>query len=471
MGLWEKIDDLNRSDMLPLHMPGHKRSDRIAPLAEVYAHDITEIDGFDDLHRPTGIIKNMCKKAASIYGADRAWISVNGSTAANEAAILAVCKPGDTVILPRASHRSVYYAIELGKLVPWYISTARYGDTSIYYPPTPDEVRGALRACPDCKCVIITSPTYEGLCADIPAIAEIVHAAGALLIVDSAHGGHITDMPDADIRVVSLHKMLPAPTQTSLLLMGRGATDRGVKPERISHYMDVFVSSSPSYVLMAGVDECLDYMETSLKSDLERTGKLLADMRNRCEEFLFTDISLISENSDPFKVVIQTKGGYMGGSEIYHLLREKYHIQCELAGAGFALALFSVMDEKEAFIRLSDALSDIEDMIDGELESGRTATREVIPVGADMYADHIPISIMIPGEAGASEYESVRFDESAIGRISASYVCIYPPGVPLIAPGEMIDIGIVRTYHKELERGLIIIGADNCEIPVLIQHE
>lgn len=471
MGLWEQIEKLHKSDMLPLHMPGHKRSDRISPLAEVYAHDITEIDGFDDLHHPTGMIKEMCDRAAGIYGAAHAWISVNGSTAANEVAILSVCDPGDIIIMPRASHRSVYYAVEMGGLNPWYISTSRFDETSIYFPPTPDEIRGALRACPDCRCVVITSPTYEGLCADIPAIARIVHEAGAILIVDSAHGAHITDMPDADIRIVSLHKMLPAPTQTALLLLGKDALKRGVRPDRISHYMDVFVSSSPSYVLMAGVDACLEYMETSFKSDLERMKGVLTTLRSGCEDLLFIDISPITEESDPFKVVILTKAGVLGGAEIYRILREKYHIQCELKGAGFALALFSVMDDEKAAKRLSDALQDIERELNERMESGQMTIPSHGPRQPDMYADHIPISMMTPSAAVRAEHETAAFDEDLIGHISAGYVCIYPPGVPVIAPGEMIDKAVVDTYLKETERGLIITGVEDGKVPVLRSNE
>ena len=478
MTLYDKLNELNKSDMLPLHMPGHKRSNVIPELAGIYGLDITEIDGFDDLHEPDGIIAEIEHRAAKLYGADRAWISVNGSSAALEAAILAVCKAGDEIIIPRASHKSIYHAIEIGRLKPVYIGTEMLRDTTILLPPAKDTIREACEAHPAAKCVVITSPTYEGLIADISGIADTVHSFGKVLIADSAHGAHLgfgeqssAIQAGADISVVSLHKMLPAPTQTALLLAG-SQSSTGSDAERISvffnhisHYMQVFQSSSPSYILMAGIEACVGYMEDRLAEDLSEAVRSAARFREELRGLKYLDVST-ENDADPFKVVIRSLNSRFSGRDLYMGLLQDHHIQCEMYGADYALAMFSPVDRDASFDRLRDALIALDEVMAQGPAVHAAESAAVFRAG--IYGLHIPEAVMMSAEAYEKASECLPLDEALIGRISASYICVYPPGIPVMVPGEVIDEDVCIRIKSGLENGLHITGLREGLVPVLI---
>ena len=488
--LLHRLEELRDSDMLPLHMPGHKRRNCNGHMSEVYGIDITEIDDFDDLHDPDGIIKDMEERFARLYGAGRAYLSVNGSTSCNEAAILSVCKRGDEIIIPRASHKSIYHAVEIGGLRPVYIRPPKPLLTGVIPPPSPDEVKRTLKEHPDVSCVVITSPTYGGLTADVEGIARTVHECGRVLIVDSAHGAHMgidqagTDRifpgpltQGADICVVSLHKMLPAPTQTALTLVGKGSDTRITG--RLRHYLDVFVSSSPSYVLMAGAGECLDYAERYLDRDLARSEGLLERFRTDCNALRFIDVSLIREDADPFKIVIRGKGAKISGQVLYERLRATHHIQCEMYGEEYVLALMSVLDDESSYDRLYQALKCEDDNLCEEItshgslaESGENPDTKPDVNGSDAQTSegmftYIPDRYTDPGEAVDSDHRQIYLDDKAHGLVAGSYICIYPPGIPVIIPGEIIDKRVTDIVRRGLEKGLKMTGITNGRIPVL----
>ena len=502
--LLHRLEELRDSDMLPLHMPGHKRRSGNGHMNEIYGIDITEIDDFDDLHDPDGVIKDMEKRFARLYGADRAYLSVNGSTSCNEAAILSVCRRGDEIIIPRASHKSVYHAIEIGGLSPVYVRTSESLIAGVIMPPSADEVELALREHPKASCVVITSPTYEGLIADVEGIARVVHERGKTLIVDSAHGAHrgvqVTEA-GADICVVSLHKMLPAPTQTALILVkdrhdrirhgenasgsSYAAADRdGETGEyllygRLRHYLDVFISSSPSYVLMAGAGECLNYMEKSLAKDLACSEGLLERFRTGCSALKFIDVSRIREDDDPFKIVIRGKYAKISGHALYDRLRIRHHIQCEMYGEEYVLALMSVMDDESSYDRLLQALKCEDDNLREEIISDESLIISDAKPGEGMNdnkADdlkpedlftYIPDRYMDPGEAVDLDSRPVLLDEKASGLVSGSYICVYPPGIPAIIPGEIIDKRVTDTVRRGLEKGLKLTGITDGRVSVL----
>lgn len=477
MTLYDKLSELNKSDMLPLHMPGHKRSDVIPEMAGIYGIDITEIDGFDDLHEPAGVIAEIEQRAAKLYGAGRAWISVNGSSAALEAAISAVCKAGDEIIIPRASHKSIYHAIEMRHLQPVYIGAEPMKDTGILLPPTADIVREACEAHPEARCVVITSPTYEGLISDISGIADTVHAYGMVLIADSAHGAHLgfgeqhsTLQDGADIAVVSLHKMLPAPTQTALLLTGsRSLTGAATEPftvsvDRNSHYMQVFQSSSPSYVLMAGIDACIGYMESRLTEDLAEAVRAASHFREELSSLKCLDI-VSEKNSDPLKAVIRIRGNGFTGRDLYMGLLREHHIQCEMYGSDYVLAMFSPVDSAASFDRLRDAIIELDDAF------AKSTVPEDEPSKSYTYGMHIPEAVMKPAEAYEIANEWRTLDEDLIGKISASYICVYPPGIPVIVPGETMDEDVYSRIKSGLENGLHITGLKNGMVSVLKEYE
>lgn len=463
MSLYERLIELNNSDMLPLHMPGHKRTNSSGAMSGYFGIDITEIDGFDDLHNPDGILLDMEKQAARIYGCDRAYISVNGSTGANEAAIMTACPHGTEIIMPRASHKSVYHAVELGHLRPVYIEHNTVKDTDITDAVSPDQVKEALESHPDCGCVLVTSPTYEGISADISRIAQIVHEHNAILIVDSAHGAHFglaEALPDnpikqgADLVIVSLHKTLPSPTQTALLLVNETNISDTYK---LQHYMSIFQTSSPSYILMAGIGECLNYMEKSGKENMDALLAQILKFKDDMSGLVNIDVNPVVDN-DPTKLIIRSKSNRLTGYRLYHELRDTYHIQCEMYSTDYCLAMLSVMDGDETFIRLVQALGQID-----ETYKDSIAVSGVEPENMEARANvrsHISQveSAMTPGEALALANSFIPIDGLMPGMVSAGYVMEYPPGIPILVPGEVVNNQIITYIKHRLEMHLNIVG-------------
>ncbi|MCR4896251.1 MAG: ornithine decarboxylase, partial [Lachnospiraceae bacterium] len=252
--LFEELTEYSESNILPCHMPGHKRKS-FGDLPEDFVKiDLTEVEGTDNLHEPSGILKDAEDRAALLCHARESFFLVGGSTAGILAAISAAVPAGGTLLLPRCCHRSVYHAMYLRRTTPVYLE-AETASCGIPEPPAPEEVAEKLFAHPEAAAVLITSPTYEGRFAEVRRIAEAVHAAGKTLIVDEAHGAHLgwsDALPEsaaqagADLVIQSTHKTLPAPTQTALL---HQCSDR-VSEERIRRFLRIYETSSPSYPLM-----------------------------------------------------------------------------------------------------------------------------------------------------------------------------------------------------------------------------
>jgi len=461
MSLLQKLSELNESDILPLHMPGHKRNVRAGVFRDILDIDITEIDGFDDLHNPEGVILDMEKQAARLYGAKHAYISVNGSTAANQAAILGMCPYGSEIMLPRASHKSIYYALELGQYVPVYLPHRVVKGTSITDAVRIEDVVEAYEAHPDCKCVVITSPTYEGISADVKAIADVVHSHNGVLIVDSAHGAHIglnnerlcegALSQGADLVIVSLHKTLPSPTQTALLLSGNTECNVSL----VEHYMKVFQSSSPSYILMAGVGECLNYIEDRFPEDMNVLLNRISKLEDELARLRHIDIRPIRDN-DPTKIIIQSDS--ISGYDMHHTLLDTYHIQCEMYSTDYCLAMLSVMDGVETFDRLAQALKQIDDSLEDVPKQSRDDAHRVIPQ---------TVRVMSAREAMEHKSASAPISDKLVGRVAAGYVMEYPPGIPVLVPGELIDERVITYINKGLEKHLNIYGIDDNQMPVV----
>lgn len=477
--LVDQLVELQKSDMLPLHMPGHKRKSIGGVMGQIYGIDITEIDGFDDLHHPEEILMDMQRDVANIYGANNAFISINGSTVANEAAILATCRRGDKILVPRASHKSIYYGVQLAGAVPVYLPGEYLEGSSIISPITPEQVRTGLEANPDCKSVIVTSPTYEGVCANIQEIASVCHENNVILIVDSAHGAHlgISDkLPrgamelGADIVAVSLHKMLPAPTQTALLLTN---TNQNID-ESVAHYMDILQSSSPSYVLLAGIAECIEYLKTTAKTDIDRMVDYVYGMRNKLNKLYSISIEDsfdVAKNngfsSDPAKIIIHCKSGIHTGRQLYDILRNDYHIQCEMCGPDYVLAMMSPVDDKDAFERLESALLAIDDR-SRDCENKHIVASQSSKIRYnDSSILSIPEYVMSQEEAITSEKKAVKCTE-AVGCIVADFVLVYPPGIPILVPGEKITSESINYLCQAKDLELNIYGMNDGMLKVVI---
>jgi len=451
--LYSRLKELSESDLYSFHMPGHKR---LFPDENGwYEFDISEITGFDYLHSPESIILNAQMKAAELYQADESFYLVNGSTAGILSAVSAVSN-GKKLLILRNSHFSVYHGAYLNNLALVYIYPRCDDETGIIYGVTAEDVREKLEKDPDIGAVLITSPTYEGICSDILGIAEIVHAYGACLIVDQAHGAHFGFHPafpenavkqGADIVIHSLHKTLPALTQTALLHVNGERINRN----RLKRFLRIFQSSSPSYPLMAGIERCLDFVKNEGRETLEK----MLEMRNAMTDQVgqlnhFTIIPKTDANhekgtgnlqkltTDPCKLIILTKD--INGFELARILREKYLLEMEMATDKYVTAIITMMDKPEGLNRLADALKEIDSQIPITSEKAEINT----------YTPYAPEIVMNIKEAYDGDRIEVPLSETE-GKIAAEFAYFYPPGIPLIVPGEKVDCHIIPMLKKQGE--------------------
>ena len=268
-GLYGTLVEYSRRPILPMHMPGHKRNPAFV-MGNPYGIDVTEVSGLDDLHRPEGVSRRLMDRVTALYGSDQSYLLVNGSPGGVLSAVSACCRHGDRIVMARNCHASVYHAVRLLGLRPVYVYPSAEGGEmehlGIAGAISASAVETALRAHPDTSCVVLTSPTYEGVVSPVRDIGAVTGRHGVPLIVDEAHGAHFNWHPffpptafeeGADLVVESLHKTLPALTQTGVL----HARFRLVSRERLEWCLRTFQSSSPSYVLMAGIDRCFSYIE------------------------------------------------------------------------------------------------------------------------------------------------------------------------------------------------------------------
>lgn len=484
--MYQQLISYGESDVYPFHMPGHKR--RVLPFPNPYTIDITEIDGFDNLHHAEGLIREAEERAAKLYGADRSYYLVNGSTCGLLAAICAAARRGDKVLAARNCHKAVYHAISMQGLSAEFLYPAiTRGDLQGQI--TAAQVEEALTKHPDIAVVILTSPTYEGIVSDVAAIAACCHAHGAALIVDEAHGAHFgfgAGFPEnavrlgADAVIMSLHKTLPSFTQTALLHCNGTRID----PGRVARYLGVYETSSPSYLFMAGMDACIDLIR-------EQGAELFAEYRRRLDAF-YRDTADLAQlhvmrredlckeevyDWDDSKLIIYA--GAMGGEALHQELLGHYHLQMEMVSADYVLGMTSLMDTDEGMRRLVTALHEIDekngrlvtalhetDEKNGRLNAALCETNEkngrlnAAEAGftARMYREN-PRRMQIY-QALDLPYREVPLDE-AVGKMAADYVYLYPPGIPLIVPGEVITEEFIRHIRECRERKLNVEGQGN----------
>ncbi len=459
--LYRQLNQYCGSDVYPFHMPGHKRQTSAEFLAEFpnpYGIDITEIDGFDNLHHAEGLLKESMDWAASVYGAGRTCYLVNGSTCGVLAAVCAAVPRGGTILMDRGSHKSAYHAAALNGLNIQYVYPQILEDFGLRGGLLPQDIEKMLinaKKSP-VQAAFITSPTYDGVVSDVGGIAEICRRHGVPLIVDEAHGAHFPfgdRFPasalacGADIVIQSLHKTLPAFTQSALLHVGAGS--ERIDTGRLEYFLQVFQSSSPSYVLMAGIERCIEYMAAGGRGEMDRFADRAAQLRaglRKMRHLRLLDRDVIGRagvyDLDISKIVVSA-GGAAGltGPELAELLRRDHHLEMEMCGADYVTAITTLMDSREGLARLEKALLEI----DAKLEGSDVPA----PAGSGS-ADHFPRAVLPIHEALARPARMVPL-ESAAGRISGEYVCLYPPGTPIVVPGEILTeetVGAIRAYRE-----------------------
>ena len=528
--LYDKLIQYAQGEDYPLHMPGHKRRLFGQMPPQAYAMDVTEIDGFDDLHAPEGILQDLQERAAKLYGARESFLLVGGSTAGILSAVFTALPEGGHLLMVRNCHKSAYHAAYLRNLQITYLMPPILAEFGICDGITPQQVKEALKADPSIQAVLLVSPTYEGRISPIREIAEVVHSYGKILIVDEAHGAHLglvkrqgfdkgwagedlaeenqteksragewTEVPNscqagADLVIHSVHKTLPAMTQTALLHVN----GQRVELERLRRFLRIFQSSSPSYVLMASIDNALTLMEQDGEALYERLWNefsKLTEALGACRHFRFlTTDSLrkrtpmlgddygptrrMSKYGDIFsparqdvgKLVIHAGDSGLTGQQIYDILRERYHLQLEMAAGEYCLAMFTVGDTPEGYQRLKEALLEMDQAVDDgpgktdtdvqrpDLEkAGNCAGEGAVQEAGPGMPVALPLVAKSLREAWDAPWEEVSLD-ACVGRISVEFVNLYPPGTPVAAPGEVFTAQIREDLKRFEKQGLRLRG-------------
>ena len=446
MTLLEKLTAYGASDYYGFHMPGHKRKLDLMAGISPYQVDITEIDGFDDLHHAEGILKEAQERAARVYHAQETHFLINGSTVGILSAILGSTRRGDQILVARNCHKSVYHAVELNGLEPVYVYPGFDPDTQLNTGISTEDVKKALRRHPKVRAAVIVSPTYDGVVSDVESIAEAVHMHGIPLIVDEAHGAHFGFHPcfpetsvrlGADLVIHSLHKTLPSLTQTALLHLNGDRIDR----RKIRKYLHMLQTSSPSYVLMGGMDACIRLLEDPGEL-FDPYVKLLQETRRRLRELHMLRLAEVPA-MDPSKLVISVADAGISSLSLYRELLEVWRLQPEMRAGSYVLLMTAPGDTPEGMDRLVHALKAIDQKAAEKGCRGNQGTdrrQEQIRTG------YFPRQEQILTPAHAEEIRSRKEEEvcslpwdKCVGETGLEYAYLYPPGCPLIVPGEKIS--------------------------------
>lgn len=475
--LFEKLSAYGASDYYPYHMPGHKRRLKTDTMRELAQIDITEIDGFDNLHDAQGILKRIQEEAAAAYGAEESFFLVNGSTAGILSAISTAVSPGGKILMVRGAHKSAYHAAYLRDLQIAYLWPGVHPLFGCNLPATAKEVEEALQQTPDVQAVFIVSPTYEGLAADVKSIAEAAHKRNIPLIVDEAHGAHLgfdgrwpesSVKQGADLVIQSLHKTLPAPTQTAILHVNGKLVDRcGLR-----RFLGIYQTSSPSYIFMAAMEDAIATTSANrekLFGDFWEYWKGMTESLSACRNLIF----LKEENSDPGKLAVMDKTGFLDGEQLYEMLLHKYHLQPEMAAGRYVLAMFTVGDTKEGYERLTKSLLEIDEYITAEWS--KTAATATQPAEGNRMADAVtPVCIQKKtqavigiGRAWDTPKEWVLLKD-AEGKTAGEYVNLYPPGSPIIVPGEIFTKDILTEIAAYRQQGFHVQGVKEIEDDIYV---
>lgn len=425
-------DKLRQLESYPFHMPGHKRNEKFGIVGSEI--DITEIDGFDNLHSPTGVIAKIESDLKSIYKSKRSLISVNGSSMGIMSAIYAVCDRGDKIIVARNCHKSVFNACMLLELRVIFVEPD-FDSTNGYYTRLSQQALDkAIRENPDAKAAVITSPTYEGFISDIK--CDIT------LITDAAHGAHLgigyfPKYPSGDIVISSLHKTLPSLTQTAVINIYNEALT-----EKVRRFNDIFQTTSPSYILMNSISICADYVKKHRRD-------FCVFYENLCEMRLAdTENIRIMYTDDISKIIVSTASTNINGAELAKILREKYKIEAEAQSKYYVLLMTSVADEKEKLEYLKNALEEIDEGLISKYTP--LIKKPPCPKG----------EILITAD---DEGEETELEKSA-GKTSNEFVYAYPPDIPIIMPNEVISNEAISYIKDCVENGVTVID-DSSLIP------
>ena len=465
--IYEALVKLRKKRIVPFDVPGHKRGRGNPELVELLGEkcvgiDVNSMKPLDNLGHPISIIRDAEELAADAFGASHAFLMIGGTTSSVQTMILSTCKAGDKIILPRNVHKSAINALVLCGAIPIYIEMSVDPKIGIALGLENDRVAQTIKDHPDAKAILINNPTYYGICSDLKGLTEMAHEAGMMVLVDEAHGAHLhfTDkLPisamdaGADMAAVSMHKSGGSLTQSSLLLIGEQ-----MNPEYVRQIINLTQSTSASYLLMASLDISRRNLALRGKESFEKVIELSEYARreiNAIGGYYAYSKELIDGVSvcdfDVTKLSVYTQGIGLTGIEVYDLLRDEYDIQIEFGDIGNILAYISIGDRIQDIERLVGALADIK----------RLYSRD----GKDLIAGEYiqPELVLSPQEAFYSERKSLTLDES-VGQVCGEFVMCYPPGIPILAPGERITREIVDYIQFAKERGCSLQGTEDPEV-------
>lgn len=465
--IYEALVKLRKKRIVPFDVPGHKRGRGNPELVELLGEkcvgiDVNSMKPLDNLGHPISIIRDAEELAADAFGASHAFLMIGGTTSSVQTMILSTCKAGDKIILPRNVHKSAINALVLCGAIPIYIEMSVDPKIGIALGLENDRIAKSIKDHPDAKAILINNPTYYGICSDLKGLTEMAHKAGMMVLVDEAHGAHLhfTDkLPlsamdaGADMAAVSMHKSGGSLTQSSLLLIGEQ-----MNPEYVRQIINLTQSTSASYLLMASLDISRRNLALRGKESFEKVIELSEYARreiNAIGGYYAYSKELIDSVSvcdfDVTKLSVYTQGIGLTGIEVYDLLRDEYDIQIEFGDIGNILAYISIGDRIQDIERLVGALADIK----------RLYSRD----GKDLIAGEYiqPELVLSPQEAFYSERRSLSLDES-VGQVCGEFVMCYPPGIPILAPGERITREIVDYIQFAKERGCSLQGTEDPEV-------
>lgn len=450
--LYDKLKKYSKSGVYPFHMPGHKRNPMLCDGIMPYGIDLTEIDGFDNLHNAEGCILEVQNLAERLYNVKKTFLLVNGATGGILSAVRAMTNRGDKVLVARNSHKSVYNALEICGLEPEYIVPAVDDEFGINCSITPLQVEKAIVENPNTKLLIITSPTYEGVVSDIKEICRIAHLHNVMVLVDEAHGAHFPfskSFPSeavasgADAAVASLHKTLPSLTQTALLL----TSDESLI-NSLAENLAIFETSSPSYIFMSAIEKCLEFCENA--SAFDEYIKRLNSFNEKCKSLKKIKVLCYGNdevknhrffNFDISKITVSVRGLDINGTQLAEILRNDFKIEPEMVCSDYVLLISTVCDTDEGFARLINALQIID---------SKCSVKEL---NACRYSITMPKIAVKPCECSGKDGEFCLLEHS-IDKISLEYVWAYPPGIPIIAKGEIITQDIANIIIAQIASGI-----------------
>lgn len=458
---------------LAFHTPGHKQGLGAHALlrelitAQGLREEVSLMEELDDLHAPSGCIREAQELAAELYGADAAYFMVNGTTGAVHTMLLAALSPGDTVLVPRNAHRSMMGGILLSGARPVFLSPEIDGEWGIPMGLSVETVREAIEQHPDAKALALVSPTYYGVASDLREMAKILHEKGMLLLVDEAHGAHLkfhAGLPPqamdagADLAAQSTHKLLGSLTQSSMLLGRKGRVDFS----RVQEAASLLQSTSPNYLLLASLDIARMQMAMEGKERIARAVRLSEGLRKavRGLDGLKSFGQEIVGNPgvcglDATKVTISVRGLGLTGMEAERILRHQYKVQCELSDPYNLLFILSMADTETELASLVGALQGL---------ARKHRGQETFSIPMDL--PEIPEQRMLPREAFFADKERVALERAA-GRVSAEQVVFYPPGIPVLCPGELVSRDLIAYIRRMQGLGRRIVGAEDAELRTL----